>query len=158
MFIAPRMVYCSMITYFGALFVEARTTFRSVSYGTCSRTGVTCVASDFGRIIWSHHPLTLKRSVVRALTNRVQQYITTAEGKKSELAHVHNALRANGYPEWRLHIHHPVQKDHLTRTRTHEDLCWDYHTWQDYQNRLAGCISHITYTCTTSRRTPSARW
>ena len=25
------------------------TMFRSVSYGPCSRTGVTCVASDFGR-------------------------------------------------------------------------------------------------------------
>jgi len=27
------------------------TTFRSVSYGACSRTGVTCVAADFGGII-----------------------------------------------------------------------------------------------------------
>ncbi|KAK2184989.1 hypothetical protein NP493_248g01019 [Ridgeia piscesae] len=50
----------------------------------------------------SHHPLTHKRSVVRTLTNRAQQYVTTAEDRKSELAHVHNALRANGYPEWAL--------------------------------------------------------
>ena len=28
------------------------TMFRSVSYGPCSRTGVTCVVSDFGGIIW----------------------------------------------------------------------------------------------------------
>ena len=103
----------------------------------------------------SHHHLTHKRSVVRTLTNRAQQYVTTAEDRKSELAHVHNALRANRYPEWALAP--PVQKDHLTRTTTQEDLCWDYHTWQDYQNSLAGFISHITYTCTTSRRTPSAR-
>ena len=47
----------------------------------------------------SHHPLTHKRSVVRTLTNRAQQYVTTAEDRKSELAHVHKALRANGYPE-----------------------------------------------------------
>ncbi|KAK2187211.1 hypothetical protein NP493_175g03004 [Ridgeia piscesae] len=50
----------------------------------------------------SHHPLTHKRSVVRTLTYRAQQYVITAEDKKSELAHVHNALRANGYPEWAL--------------------------------------------------------
>ena len=50
----------------------------------------------------SHHPLTHKRSVVRTLTNRAQQYDTTAEDRKSELAYVHNALRANGYPEWAL--------------------------------------------------------
>ncbi|KAK2147713.1 hypothetical protein NP493_3394g00000 [Ridgeia piscesae] len=50
----------------------------------------------------SHHPLTHKRLVVRTLTYREQQYVTTAEDRKSELAHVHNALRANGYPEWAL--------------------------------------------------------
>ena len=47
----------------------------------------------------SNHPLTHKRSVVRTLTYREQQYFTTAEDRKSQLAHVHNALRANGYPE-----------------------------------------------------------
>ena len=46
--------------------------------------------------------ITHKRSVVRTLTYREQQYVTTAEDRKSELAHVHNALRANGYPEWAL--------------------------------------------------------
>ena len=95
----------------------------------------------------SHHPLTHKRSVVRTLTYREQQYFTTAEDRKSELAHVHNAMRAQS---GRLHLHHPVQKDHLARTTTHKDLCWNYHTWQDYQNSLAGLISHITYTYTTS--------
>ncbi|KAK2187420.1 hypothetical protein NP493_166g04035 [Ridgeia piscesae] len=50
----------------------------------------------------SHHPLTHKRSVVRTLTNRAQQYVTTDEDRKSELAHVHNALRTTGYPEWAL--------------------------------------------------------
>ena len=44
----------------------------------------------------SHHPLTHKRSVVHTLTYREQQYFTTAEDRKSQLAHVHNALRANG--------------------------------------------------------------
>ena len=107
----------------------------------------------------SRHPLTHKHSVVRTLTYREQQYVTTAEDRKrkSELAHVHNGLRANGYPEWALHFNHPVQKNHLARTTTHKDLCWDYHTRQDYQNSLAGFIIHITYTYTISRRTPSAR-
>ena len=50
----------------------------------------------------SRHPLTHKHSVVRTLTYRAQQYVTTVEDRKSELAHVHNALRANGYPEWVL--------------------------------------------------------
>ena len=48
----------------------------------------------------SSHPLIHKRSVVRTLTYREQQYFTTVEDRKSELAHVHNALRANRYPEW----------------------------------------------------------
>ena len=49
----------------------------------------------------SHPPLTQKRSVVRTLTNRAQLYVTTAEDRKSELAHVHKRepLRVNGYPE-----------------------------------------------------------
>ena len=42
----------------------------------------------------SHHPLTHKRTVVRTLTNRTQQSVITAEDRKSELAHIHNALRA----------------------------------------------------------------
>ena len=50
----------------------------------------------------SRHPPTHKRSFVRTLTYREQQYVTTVEDKKSELAQVHNALRANGYPEWAL--------------------------------------------------------
>ena len=50
----------------------------------------------------SHHPLIHKHSVVRTLTNKAQQYVTSAEDRKSELAHVHKALRANGYPEWAL--------------------------------------------------------
>ena len=32
----------------------------------------------------------------------MQQDVTTAEDRKSELTHVHNALRANGYPGWTL--------------------------------------------------------
>ena len=35
-----------------SLMSKMSTTFQSVSYGPCSRTGVTCVSSDFGGIIW----------------------------------------------------------------------------------------------------------
>ena len=51
MFMAPTMVYCSVINIFWSLMSKMSTTFRSVSYGLCSCTGVTCVASDFGGII-----------------------------------------------------------------------------------------------------------
>ena len=44
------LLYYNLID-FGALLSKMSTTFRSVSYGPCSRTGVTCVASDFGGII-----------------------------------------------------------------------------------------------------------
>ena len=52
LFMVPRMVYCSIINLIWSLVSKMSTTFRSVSYGPCSRTGVTCVASDFGRIFW----------------------------------------------------------------------------------------------------------
>ena len=44
------------------------------------------------------------------LTNRAQQYITTAEDRKAELAHVDKALRANDYPEWALAL--PTPSEH----------------------------------------------
>ena len=37
----------------------------------------------------SHHPLTHKRSVVRTLTEGANQYVTTDENRKAELAHIH---------------------------------------------------------------------
>ena len=47
---APRIVYCSIINLLWSLKSKMSMTFRSVSYGPCSRTGVTCVASDFEAI------------------------------------------------------------------------------------------------------------
>ena len=47
----PRMVYLSMIYLLWSIFAEASTTLRPVVYGPCSRTGVTCVASDLGGMI-----------------------------------------------------------------------------------------------------------
>ena len=41
------MVYCSVINLLWSLMSKLSTTFRPVIYGPCSRTGVTCVASDF---------------------------------------------------------------------------------------------------------------
>ena len=43
--------YCSIINLLWSLKSKMSTTFRPVIYGPCSRTGVTCVASDFGRKI-----------------------------------------------------------------------------------------------------------
>ncbi|XP_070550931.1 uncharacterized protein [Ptychodera flava] len=59
----------------------------------------------------SHHPLIHKRSVVRTLTNRALQYVTTSDDKRAELQHIHDALRANGYEEWALDI--PTNKTEL---------------------------------------------
>ena len=44
------------------------------------------------------------------LTNTAQQYFTTAEDRKAELAHVHNALRANDYLELALEVPPPSEK------------------------------------------------
>ena len=43
--------YCEKFTYFGAYLLK-RTTFRPLIYRSWSHTGVTCVGSDFGGIIW----------------------------------------------------------------------------------------------------------
>ena len=44
------------------------TTFRSVSYGPCSRTGVTCVASDFGGIIYIYNQIIPLKSEATHMT------------------------------------------------------------------------------------------
>ena len=56
----------------------------------------------------SNHPLEHKRSVVRTLTHRAKEFVTTSEDQECELKHVHNALRTNGYTEWALVV--PKQK------------------------------------------------
>ena len=43
------------------------------------------------------------QSLVHTPTNRAQQYISRAEDSKSELAHVHNGLRANGLGAFNPH-------------------------------------------------------
>ena len=50
LFMAPRMVYCSIINLLWSLKSKMSTTFL-VQYRPCSRTGVACVVSDFGGII-----------------------------------------------------------------------------------------------------------
>ena len=46
LFMAPRTVVCNIINLLWSLKLKLSTTFRPVIYGPCSRTGVTCVASD----------------------------------------------------------------------------------------------------------------
>ena len=50
------------------------------------------------------HPLTHKRSVVRSLNNRAQQYVTTPEDRKSELAPDDKHMSVNGYSVWALAV------------------------------------------------------
>ena len=66
----------------------------------------------------SNHPLEHKRSVVRTLTHRAKEFVTTSEDQECELKHVHNALRTNGYTEWALVI--PNQKGKTRPTSTNK--------------------------------------
>ena len=66
----------------------------------------------------SNHPLEHKRSVVRTLTHRAKEFVTTSEDQECELKHVHNALRMNGYTEWALVI--PKQKAKTRPTSTNK--------------------------------------
>ena len=47
----------------------------------------------------SHHPLQHKRSVVRTLLDRAKNIPSTDEDKKSEVQHVVDALKTNGYTD-----------------------------------------------------------
>ena len=207
--------------------------FRSISYGPCSRTGVTCVASDFGGIIWlqmaslisvhgrgslsdviwppslfscaswihgsvflcssffndtewavawqwSPTPVGLSRfvcslnlwpSVLLVLPMYVWLlsmcswgvlsligvlpssggclpacgtcvcYVPYKSGLSSDSPAIYGSpsidLRGLLFVLGGLFALDGAKTlDHPTRT-AHEDLCWDYHTWQDYQNSLA---------------------
>ena len=66
----------------------------------------------------SNHPLEHKRSVVRTLTHRANEFVTTSEDQECELKHVHNALRMNAYTEWALVI--PKQKAKTRPTSTNK--------------------------------------
>ena len=62
------------------------------------------------------HPLEHKRSVVRTLTHRAKEFVTTSEDQECELKHVHNALRMSGYTEWALVILKQKAKTRPTST------------------------------------------
>ena len=47
----------------------------------------------------SHHPLQQKRSVVRTLLDRAKNIPSTDKDKKSEVQHVVDALKTNGYTD-----------------------------------------------------------
>ena len=66
----------------------------------------------------SNHPLEHKRSVVRTLTHRAKEFVTTSEDQECKLKHVHNALRMNTYTEWALVI--PKQKAKTRPTSTNK--------------------------------------
>ena len=66
----------------------------------------------------SNQPLEHKRSVVRTLTHRAKEFVTTSEDQECKLKHVHNALRMNTYTEWALVI--PKQKAKTRPTSTNK--------------------------------------
>ena len=78
---------------------------------------------------------------MRILTNRAQQYVTTAEDRKSELAHVPSALRVN----WALappssNAKRPPSTENNPRRPM---LVLPY--MQEYQTSMARFISNTTY-------------
>ena len=50
----------------------------------------------------SNHPLSAKKSVVRALSDRAKNVCTSPEILAKEMDHLHSVLRSNHYPEWIL--------------------------------------------------------
>ena len=52
----------------------------------------------------SHHPLEHERSVVRILTSRAKQYVTTTADHLADRHHMEDALKANNYDNWALHL------------------------------------------------------
>ena len=66
-----------------------------------------------------HHLLVHKRSGVRICANRTKQFVTTAEDKKAEFAHVHEAHRTNNYSDWALELppvpKNPYKESNMTR-------------------------------------------
>jgi hypothetical protein len=69
----------------------------------------------------SHHPLEHKRSVVRSLTNRAHNIVSTEEDKVAEIQHIHSVLKLNHFEPWMLDI--PKKRTHVppTNLRTEED-------------------------------------
>ena len=102
------------------------TMFRLISYGPCSRALFSCTQCTPSPTGHSSMSPQLK-------TGNQNWHTSTMP------------LRANGYSEWALAPPPSSAKGHIAETTAHEDLCWDNHTWQDYQNSLAGFISHITH-------------
>ena len=50
----------------------------------------------------SHHPLQHKLSVVRTLLSRNDEIVTNEEDRKTEEAHIRQALKACKYPDWAI--------------------------------------------------------
>ncbi|MCG8429652.1 MAG: hypothetical protein MJA29_00535, partial [Candidatus Omnitrophica bacterium] len=50
----------------------------------------------------SNHPLSAKRAVVRALTDRAFKVCSTPEALNNEIEHLHTVLKYNNYPKWML--------------------------------------------------------
>ena len=61
----------------------------------------------------SNHHLDHKRSVVRTLLDRATTHVSDPTDRESEISHVQEVLRANGYKDWALHV--PNQQDKAKR-------------------------------------------
>ncbi len=46
----------------------------------------------------SHHPLTVKRGLIKCLTTRARKLCSTEESEKAEIRHISKALQCNNYP------------------------------------------------------------
>ena len=70
----------------------------------------------------SNHPLEHKSSVVRTLTHRAKEFVTTSKDQECELKHVHNALLTNGCTEWALVIPKEKAKTKPTSANTGKNI------------------------------------
>ena len=66
----------------------------------------------------SNHHLQHKRSMVRTLIKRAEVKVTRPDCRRKEMAHVHDALKTNGYKQWMFKVPRPKQQQSTTSTGT----------------------------------------
>ncbi len=84
----------------------------------------------------SHHPLTVKRGLIKCLTTRARKLCSTEESEKAEIRHISKALQCNNYPR------HFIQKC-IHRTNPSSERQWITSIKLLYEPRTDEAIKRI---------------